>query len=91
METVTNQYLGGDTALACSAAYAEKIDDQVVALVREARTIADRILRENEGKLHELAAFLLKKETITGEEFMKILNEKKPEPAEDAAPSGAEG
>ena len=90
METVTNQYLGGDTALACSAAYAEKIDDQVVALVREARATADRILRENEEKLHELAAFLLKKETITGEEFMKILNEKKPEPAEDAAPSGAE-
>ena len=89
METVTNQYLGGDTALACSAAYAEKIDDQVVALVREARTIADRILRENEGKLHELAAFLLKKETITGEEFMKILNEKKAEAAEEA-PSGAE-
>lgn len=91
METVTNQYLGGDTALACSAAYAEKIDDQVVALVREARATADRILRENEEKLHELAAFLLKKETITGEEFMKILNEKKPEPAEDTASSGAEG
>ena len=89
METVTNQYLGGDTALACSAAYAEKIDDQVVALVREARATADRILRENEEKLHELAAFLLKKETITGEEFMKILNEKKAEAAEEA-PSGAE-
>ena len=89
METVTNQYLGGDTALACSAAYAEKIDDQVVALVREARATADRILRENEEKLHELAAFLLKKETITGEEFMKILNEKKAEAAEET-PSGAE-
>ena len=80
METVTNQYLGGDTALACSPAYAEKIDEQVVALVKEARTRADAILRENEAKLHELAAYLLKKETITGEEFMEILN--RTEPAE---------
>ncbi len=79
METVTNQYLGGDTALACSTAYAEKIDDQVVALVREAREKADRILRENEAKLHELAAYLLKQETITGEEFMKILNPEEPD------------
>ena len=75
METVTNQYLGGDTSLACSAAYSEKIDDQVVAVVKEARAKADRILRENEGKLHELAAYLLKQETITGDEFMKILGE----------------
>ncbi len=84
METVTNQYLGGDTALACSAAYSEKIDDQVVALVAEARKKADTILRENEAKLHELAAFLLKQETITGEEFMRILNAPATEPA--AAP-----
>ena len=83
METVTNQYLGGDTALACSPAYSEKIDEQVVALVKNAREKADRILRENEGKLHELAAFLLKKETITGEEFMAILNAK-PEAGEEA-------
>jgi len=83
METVTNQYLGGDTALACSPAYSEKIDAQVVALVKNAREKADRILRENEGKLHELAAFLLKKETITGEEFMAILNAK-PEAGEEA-------
>ena len=82
METVTNQYLGGDTALACSPAYSEKIDEQVVALVKNAREKADRILRENEGKLHELAAFLLKKETITGEEFMAILNAK-PEAGEE--------
>ena len=82
METVTNQYLGGDTALACSPAYSEKIDEQVVALVKSAREKADRILRENEGKLHELAAFLLKKETITGEEFMAILNAK-PEAGEE--------
>jgi cell division protease FtsH len=75
METVTNQYLGGDTALACSPAYSEKIDAQVVALVKQAREKADRILRENEPKLHELAAYLLKKETITGDEFMRILGE----------------
>ncbi len=74
LETLTNQYLGGDTSLACSAAYSEKIDDQVVAIVRSAREKADHILRENEGKLHELAAFLLRQETITGEEFMRILN-----------------
>ena len=82
METVTNQYLGGDSALACSAAYSEKIDDQVVALVKEARSRASGILRENEGKLRELAEYLLKKETITGAEFMRILNaEKEPEKA----------
>ena len=74
LETVSNQYLGGDTSLACSAAYAEKIDDQVVALVGAARAKADQILKENEAKLHELAKYLLEKETITGEEFMKILN-----------------
>ncbi len=89
METVTNQYLGGDTALACSPAYSEKIDAQVVALVKNAREKADRILRDNEGKLHELADYLLKKETITGEEFMAILNAKpgtpaQPEPAAEA-------
>ena len=74
LETVNSQYLGQDTSLACSAAYAEKIDDQVVALVGRARETADRILRENEPKLHELAAFLLERETITGAEFMSILN-----------------
>ena len=89
METVTNQYLGGDTALACSGAYSEKIDDQVVALVREARAKADGILRENEGKLHELAAYLLKQETITGEEFMRILNAPPAETAAEALPEDA--
>ena len=74
LETVNSQYLGQDTSLACSPATAEKIDEQVVALVREARQRADRILKENEPKLHELAAYLLQKETITGEEFMTILN-----------------
>ncbi len=75
LETLNSQYLGQDTSLTCSAAYAEKIDDQVVALVGQAREKADRILRENEDKLHELAEYLLEKETITGEEFMKILNQ----------------
>ena len=74
LETLNGQYLGQDTSLACSPATSEKIDQQVVALVGEARAKADRILRENEGKLHELAAYLLQKETITGEEFMRILN-----------------
>ncbi len=84
METLNSQYLGQDTSLACSPAYAEKIDDQVVRLVESARKKADGILRENEGKLHELASYLLSKETITGEEFMKIL---KGEQAE-ALPAG---
>ena len=73
LETVNSQYLGQDTSLACSPAYAEKIDDQVVALVSQARAKADQILKENEGKLHELAEYLLQKETITGDEFMQIL------------------
>lgn len=74
LETVTNQYLGGDTSLACSEQTASKIDDQVMKVVKNAREKADRILRENEEKLHELAEYLLEKETITGEEFMAILN-----------------
>ncbi|NLX19484.1 MAG: ATP-dependent zinc metalloprotease FtsH [Desulfobulbus sp.] len=73
LETQNSQYLGQDTSLACSPAFAEKIDEQVVALVEEARKKADSILREHEDKLHELAAYLLNKETITGEEFMSIL------------------
>ena len=90
METVTNQYLGGDTSLSCSAAYSEKIDDQVVTLVREARQKADAILQENEEKLHELAEYLLKKETITGEEFIRILNAKPVQPALPTEPGTAE-
>jgi cell division protease FtsH len=73
LETLNSQYLGQDTSLACSPAFAEKVDEQVVALVEEARKKADSILREHEDKLHELAAYLLNKETITGEEFMSIL------------------
>lgn len=74
LETVTNQYLGGDTSLACSESTAARIDEQVMQVVKDARAKADRILRENEEKLHELAEYLIEKETITGEEFMEILN-----------------
>ncbi len=75
LETVNSQYLGGDTSLACSSETAAKIDAEVNAIVRGAHEKALRILSENSDKLHELASYLLKKETITGEEFMEILNE----------------
>ena len=75
LETVTNQYLGGDTSLACSADTAAEIDRQVVATVKEAHQKALALLRENEDKLHALAGYLLEKETITGEEFMERLNQ----------------
>ena len=74
LETVDNQYLGGDASLACSAESAAEIDRQVVSLVKEQHEKASRILTENREKLEELAKFLYEKETITGEEFMKILN-----------------
>ena len=74
METVTNQYLGGDTSLACSAETQSKIDQQVIALVKKQHEKALGILRENREKMDELAGFLYEKETITGEEFMNILN-----------------
>ncbi len=77
LETVNNAYLGGDTSLACSAQTAAKVDEEVVALVKSAYDKAKTILSENEGMLHKLAEYLLEQETITGEEFMKILNEKK--------------
>ena len=73
METVTNQYLGGDTSLSCSADTQKEIDRKVVATVREQHEKARRILTENRGKLDELANYLYEKETITGGEFMKIL------------------
>ena len=75
LETVNNQYLGGDASMACSAETAAQIDHEVVALIRSAHEKALDILRENEDKLHTLAKYLLEKETITGEEFMAILNE----------------
>ena len=73
METVQNQYLGGDTSLTCAPETASKVDAMVTQIIKEAHEKAMKILKENEGKLHELAAYLLEKETITGEEFMKIL------------------
>ena len=74
METVTNQYLGGDATLACSADTQKEIDRKVVELVKAQHEKARRILTENRQKLDELSAFLYEKETITGEEFMAILN-----------------
>lgn len=74
METVTNQYLGGDTSLACSAETQTQIDQQVVETVKKQHEKARRILSENRQKLDELADYLYEKETITGDEFMAILN-----------------
>ena len=74
LETVTNQYLGGDASLACSADTQTEIDRQVVALVKKQHEKALKILADNRAKLDELASFLYEKETITGEQFMEILN-----------------
>ena len=74
LETINNQYLGGDTSLACSNETATKIDAAVVAVVKQAHEKAVGIIRENMNKLDEIAQFLREKETITGEEFMEILN-----------------
>ena len=82
LETVTNQYLGGDASLACSTETATLIDQEVNSIIREAHEKARKILNENRNKLDELAAYLLERETITGEEFMTILN--RPERLEEA-------
>ena len=74
METVTNQYLGGDTSLSCSAETQAEIDRQVVELVKKQHRKADKILADNREKLDELADYLYERETITGGEFMQILN-----------------
>ena len=74
LETVTNQYLGGDTSLACSPETAKAIDDEVIATVKAQYEKAMGILKDHAAKLNELAGYLLEKETITGEEFMEILN-----------------
>jgi cell division protease FtsH len=74
METVTNQYLGGDASLACSNETQTRIDSEVVALIKRQHEKASGLLRENRAKLDELARFLYEHETITGEEFMNILN-----------------
>ena len=74
LETVTNQYLGGDASLACSAETQTKIDTLVVALVKHEHEKAVRLLTDNRAKLDELSKYLYEKETITGEEFMRILD-----------------
>lgn len=76
METQVNPYLGGDSSLSCSPETAAEIDDMVVEIVKQAYDKAMNLLRENKAKLHELAKYLYEKETITGEEFMMILNRK---------------
>ena len=73
LETVNNQYLGGDTSLACSSETAAKIDEEVVTLIQKAHDEAKQLLKDNMGKLHELAKYLYEHETITGDEFMQIL------------------
>ena len=74
LETTAGKYLNADTTLACSEGTAEKIDEEVLAIIKEAHEKATGILKENIDKLHELAAFLMERESITGEEFMEILN-----------------
>lgn len=74
LETVNNKYLGGDTSLACSPETSSKVDQEVLSLIREAHGKATSILRQNIDKMHQLAQYLLENETITGEEFMRILN-----------------
>ena len=76
LETVTNKYLGGDTSLACSESTAGKVDEMGVAVVKKQFEKARNLIQENISKLHELAKFLYEKETITGDEFMDILNRK---------------
>ena len=78
MENVTNQYLGGDSSLACSFETQTLLDKKVVDLVKMEHQKALKILQDNMGKLHELAKYLYEHETITGEEFMKILNDPLP-------------
>ncbi len=76
LETVTGQYMGGDTSLACAGETAADIDEMVIELVKQEYNKAEKLLSDNMDKLHELAKYLYEKETITGEEFMKILNDK---------------
>lgn len=74
METVENQYLGGDASLTCSPETQQEIDRKVVDLIKQQHKKAKNILESNRDKLDELANFLYEKETITGEKFMEILN-----------------
>jgi len=77
LETINNPYLSSDTSLSCSPETAARIDDVVLSIVKNAHEKAKKIIHENEAKMHELSEYLIKKETITGEEFMKILEAKK--------------
>ena len=83
LETINNQYLGGDTTLACSNETATRIDAAVIAMVKEAHDQAYQIISSHKDKLDEISAYLLEKETITGEEFMEILERKPEETAEE--------
>ncbi len=83
LETVSNQYLGGDTSLACSSDTATLIDQKVVEVVRYQHNKARKLIQDNIGKLHELAKYLYEKETITGDEFMEILNRPLPQIPEE--------
>ncbi len=84
LETVNNQYLGGDTSMVCSPETARLVDEEVVSIVKQQYAKAMQILKDNAAKLNEIAAYLLERETITGEEFMEILNAGK-ENAEECA------
>ena len=77
METVTNQYLGGDTSISCSAETQKDIDKKVVEIIKAQHEKARKLLRDNRARLDELASYLYEKETITGTEFMEILEGKK--------------
>ena len=90
MENVTNQYLGGDSSLSCSFETQTMIDKKVVELVRTQHEKAYKILKDNMGKLHELAKYLFENETITGEEFMKILSTPLPQIQENQEPQAIE-
>lgn len=74
LETVSNQYLGGDTSLTCSSETAAKVDEEVLDIIKKAHEKAINILKDNLDKLHELSRYLIERETITGEEFMRILS-----------------
>ena len=90
METVNNQYLGGDASLACSAQTQREIDEKVIDLISAQHAKAIHILQENRDKLDEISMFLYERETITGEEFMEILNRETPASAPRALPEGGE-
>ena len=84
LETVNNQYLGGDTSMVCSPETARLVDEEVVAIVRQQYDKAMQILKDNAAKLNEIAAYLLERETITGEEFMEILKAGKENAGEES-------